>query len=236
MKKIFTFILLAACLLAMAGCANSNTANPNQDTGSAVNRETSQNTDDATTENDTLSNGASVSTDAANMANNTTTDSPAVIGEDAAKAAALEHAGLTEDEVTFLLANLDRDDGRNVYDVEFYADLKEYDYEIDAYSGEIVSHDFEIEGYAADSEAGGKTTTTQQGSDAAITLEEAKTIALEKAGVSESDATFTETSLEHDDGMAVYQIDFISGTIEYEVEVNANTGDITEYDAESIYD
>ena len=54
--------------------------------------------------------------------------SSGLIGEDAAKNAALKHAGLSANNVTFLRCKLDWDDGRQTYDVEFYtADYKEYD-------------------------------------------------------------------------------------------------------------
>lgn len=236
MKKIFTCILIAVCLPTMAGCANNNTASTGLEANSAANTQTLQTTSATDSESEAGSTETSVSTDAANATIGTTTESSTVIGEDKAKAVALEHAGLSENEVTFILAYLDHDDGRNVYDVEFYVDLQEYDYEIDAYSGEILSYDFDIESYEGAARSSGETTTARQSNGAAITLEEAKAIALEKAGVSESDATFTETSFEYDDSIAVYQIGFISGTMEYEIEVNANTGAITEYDVEAIYD
>ena len=61
----------------------------------------------------------------------------------------LSHAGLTADQVTFVRSKLDRDDGRLMYDVEFYtSDYKEYDYEIDAATGEILSYDYDAEGYS----------------------------------------------------------------------------------------
>ena len=70
-----------------------------------------------------------------------------------------------------------------------------------------------------------------------ITMDEAKKIALKQAGISsENSVIFTETSFEYDDGRAEYQIDFIYGTTEYEVEIDATTGAIIEYDVESIYD
>ena len=55
------------------------------------------------------------------------------------KRQALEHAGLTEADVTFVHVKLDRDDGRLEYEVEFYKDNTEYDYDIDANTGEILS-------------------------------------------------------------------------------------------------
>ena len=75
------------------------------------------------------------------------TGTTATISEDDARQAALTHAGLSEGDVTFINTHLDRDDGRLVYDVEFYSGNSEYDYEIDAATGEIVSYDYDVESY-----------------------------------------------------------------------------------------
>ena len=56
-----------------------------------------------------------------------------------AQAIALEHAGLTADQVTHLRAEFDRDDGIPEYDVEFRQDRWEYEYEIHAETGAILS-------------------------------------------------------------------------------------------------
>ena len=54
---------------------------------------------------------------------------------DRAKSIALGHAGVS---VSFSKAKLDDDDGRGVYETEFYVGNTEYDYEIDAHSGAIL--------------------------------------------------------------------------------------------------
>lgn len=54
-----------------------------------------------------------------------------------AKVAALKDAGLKEEEVSFTETYLDRDDRRQVYDIEFYSSDTEYDYEINADDGTI---------------------------------------------------------------------------------------------------
>lgn len=61
------------------------------------------------------------------------------IGEEEAKAVALAQAGLTADEVIFDRVELDRDDGVVHYEVEFTADLTEYDFDIAAADGTILS-------------------------------------------------------------------------------------------------
>ena len=51
------------------------------------------------------------------------------------------HAGLSEGKATELKAELDREDGRQQYEVEFKAGGYEYDYEIDAQTGKILEWD-----------------------------------------------------------------------------------------------
>ena len=58
-------------------------------------------------------------------------------------AVALAHAGLSESQVTRLKAEFDYDDGRPEYDVEFRYNGWEYEYEIHAESGKILSYDKE---------------------------------------------------------------------------------------------
>ena len=66
------------------------------------------------------------------------------ITEAEAQAIALEHAGLTEADVSRLEVRKDFDDGRQEYDVEFHVDRLEYEYEIDAVTGKILSFDKDL--------------------------------------------------------------------------------------------
>ena len=61
--------------------------------------------------------------------------------EEQALAIALEHAGLTEEQVSYLNAHLDRDDGRWVYEIEFREGRIEYEYAVNASNGKIVDYD-----------------------------------------------------------------------------------------------
>lgn len=65
----------------------------------------------------------------------------AEITAEQAQTIALEHAGLTADQVTRLNTHQDRDSGNLHYDVEFHHDGFEYDYEIDAATGTILSQE-----------------------------------------------------------------------------------------------
>lgn len=66
---------------------------------------------------------------------------PQKITPDEAKAIALSEAGFKEEEVRLLKVQRERDDGRLVYEVSFYAGKTEYEYTIDAVSGDIVEYD-----------------------------------------------------------------------------------------------
>ena len=62
----------------------------------------------------------------------------AMIGEAAAKSAALSHAGVSESEAGYMRVELDRDDGYTIYEVDFRVGWMEYEYKIDAYTGTIL--------------------------------------------------------------------------------------------------
>ena len=60
------------------------------------------------------------------------------LSQQEAEAIALEHAGLTADQVSFLHSEYEIDDGVSQYDVEFYHENLEYNYEIHALTGQIL--------------------------------------------------------------------------------------------------
>ena len=157
------------------------------------------------------------------------------IDEAKAREIALEHAGKKESEVTFVKAHLDYDDGIAAYEVEFYtADNKEYDYEISAYTGEVLSFDYDIEYYAGQAVRNGGRDAAASGT--AITLEQAKEKALAQAGLSASQVRYLNAKQDRDDGRTVYEGSFYYNEMEYEFEIDAATGNVTEWDVESIYD
>ena len=65
------------------------------------------------------------------------------IGAQAAKAAALKHAGLSEGQVQELQVEWDSEHGRAVYEVEFKSGGMEYEYVIDAATGAVLEHQAE---------------------------------------------------------------------------------------------
>ena len=155
----------------------------------------------------------------------TTQVSGTAITEEQAREVALADAGLTADQVTFVRSRLDYEHGRQVYDVEFYAtDYTEYDYEIDASTGEILSYDYDAEGYTPLPPAGSN----------AITAEQAQQIALaEVPGASVND--IWEFEMDMDDGRLEYEGTIYYSNMESEFTIDGYSGAIRSWEAESIY-
>ena len=146
------------------------------------------------------------------------------IGSEAAKQAALAHADLNADDVRFVHVDLELDDGSWKYDVEFYKDNIEYDYDIDALTGAVLSFDQDAEHYRNETDA---STADEQ-----ITKEQAKQIALEYAGVAEGDVQRLKMELDHDDGHTRYEVEWHVGQVEYSCDVDAYTGEILSFEEE----
>ena len=150
------------------------------------------------------------------------------ISADKAKKIALGDAKLAEKDVTFVKVELELEDNRLVYDVEFYSGNVEYDYDIDAVSGAIVSADRDIENYVIPAQPSAEAPTEAQASE--ISVEKAKQIALSHAGV--GSARFTKAKIEYENGVKVYEIEFKVGNMEYEYDINVVNGAIVSSSAE----
>ena len=147
-----------------------------------------------------------------------------IISEEEARSIALTDAQVEAEAVTNIRIKFTVDDGRQVYDVEFYVTNQEYDYEIDAVTGEITEKDMEIE-----NDFGSQAT-----SDASVSIEEAKKIALDKVpGATEKDILI---GLDYEDGKSLYEGTIFYEQIEYEFEIDAQDGKIWSWEAESIWD
>ncbi len=156
-----------------------------------------------------------------------TAQTSSLITEEQAKEAALTHAGISSADAIFLQSKLEWDDGRQIYDVEFYtADRTEYDYEIDASTGSVLSYD-----YDAESSLPAQSGTT----GTALTESEAKAIALAQvSGASESD--IWEFEVDYDDGRLEYEGTIVYGGMEYEFTIDGYSGAIRDWDAERFGD
>lgn len=151
------------------------------------------------------------------------------IGEAKAKQIAFEHAGVSENAVSYYWVEMDNDDGNIIYEMEFYVGNMEYDYEINALNGAIIEAERDEEYHSNSSSQinpSSPSNTTSSSSQTSISAEQAKQIALQHAGVSESQIRDFDIERDRENGTLIYEIDFKSGNDEYEYEVNGTTGSI----------
>ena len=82
-------------------------------------------------------------------------------------------------------------------------------------------------------QTGSDNTTKQpnsQNRDVKISFEQAKEIALKKAGFTENQVYFKKAQLDFDDGRWEYEIEFIKDYVEYDVEIDARSGTIYKWE------
>lgn len=170
------------------------------------------------TQTDTTASGAT--TTPAQTTPNTNTATGAV-DEAKAQEIALAHAGVKAADATITKSKLDYDDGRQIYEIEWYANGAKYDYEIAVATGEIVNSGYEAK------------TVVGTGSSATVSEATAKQTALARvSGAAASD--IYEWKLDYDDGRPEYEGKIIYGGTEYEFTIDATTGTVVEWDAEVI--
>ena len=143
------------------------------------------------------------------------------VDEAAAQKIALEHAGVAAADATITESKLDYEDGRQVYDIEWYAGGAKYDYEIAADTGEIISSGYE-----------GNTAGTD-GNNITVSEADAKKTALDRVSGA-TDKDIYEWKLDYDDGRPEYEGKIIYGGTEYEFTIDAATGSVMEWDAEKV--
>ncbi len=177
------------------------------------------------------------------------------IGADKAESFALADAGVDPAEAIMNKTDYSYDNGKFVYEVEFDANGTEYDYLIDAETGAVVKKRQALdEDYIAQPQntaqaAQTSPSTTEQITSAPpqdttqqpmiqsgdIGVDKAKEIALEKAGLTADEVSFTKAKFDHDDGYRLYEIEFIHDSTEYEYSINAADGSVIDFDTDKIY-
>lgn len=126
MKKRFALLMIAVLTLSLlSACAASGTANNGQGGASGP-----------VTDGGDLGQGTGTMITPGN-----TSDASAdnLLTEQQAEQIALEHVQLTQEQVSGMRVRYDFDDGIPEYDVEFYYDGVEYEFEIHAQTGKILS-------------------------------------------------------------------------------------------------
>ena len=170
----------------------------------------------------TKPNVGAVTTAPAQTTTPNTGSATGAVDEAKAQEIALAHAGIKAADATITKSKLDYDDGRQIYEIEWYANGAKYDYEIAVATGEIVNS-----GYEAKNVVG-------TGNSATVSEAMAKQTALARvSGATEKD--IYEWKLDYDDGRPEYEGKIIYGGTEYEFTIDATSGTITEWDTEAVH-
>ena len=156
-------------------------------------------------------------------------------GRDAAAYAAEQYAGTAALDSVTAEVDPELDESPAHYEVELQTAWGEFEYLVDAYTGKVLSGQKDLPTtVSAQNEAakpsGQKPAPSGTAQD--IGYAKAKSIALNHAGVSESKAYDMDIELDEEDGKLVYEVEFKSGGMEYDYEIDAATGTILQQEAE----
>lgn len=164
------------------------------------------------------------------------------IGENKALEIALEDASVKESSIVGLEIEFDAEKGVLLYEVEFNVGTKEYEYDINAKTGKIMTrkidddyddyHNYNNQNNNSSNNGVSNGNGNGNGNSNYIGKEKAKNIALGDANISSNNIREYEIELDTDDGIAKYEIDFKSGNKEYSYEINATTGNIIDKEIE----
>ena len=146
------------------------------------------------------------------------------VDEEMAQKIALEHAGVKATDATITKSKLDYEGRRQVYEIEWYAGGKKYDYEIAVDTGEILSsgYDEKTSGWSV-----------SNSSNVTVSEADAKQTALGRvSGATQKD--IYEWKFDYDDGRPEYEGKIIYGGTEYDFTIDASSGAVIEWEAESV--
>ena len=223
-----TALMLAA---ALAGCGNT----PAADQAAKISMEQAQEAAldaanieaaDAGTSSATLSEVAGVTCYKVEFTSGDHTYSYSINAEsgevDEAKAQeiALAHAGVNAADATITKSKLDYEDGKQVYEIEWYSGGAKYDYEVAVATGEIVNSGYEAK------------TVVGTGNSATVSEATAKQTALARVSGA-TEAGIYEWKLDYDDGRPEYEGKIIYDGSEYEFTIDATAGAVLEWEAET---
>lgn len=146
------------------------------------------------------------------------------VDEEMAQKIALEHAGVKATDATITKSKLDYEGRRQVYEIEWYAGGKKYDYEIAVDTGEILSSAYDE-----------KTSAWSVSNSSNVTVSEAdaKQTALGRvSGATQKD--ICEWKFDYDDGRPEYEGKIIYGGTEYDFTIDASSGAVVEWETETV--
>lgn len=157
------------------------------------------------------------------------------IGAEEAFTIACDDAGVAAGDIYEKEVEFDSEKGIMVYEVEFKTGNGEYEYDINARTGEVLKA--EVKNRGTGGAGNGGTENNNTGNTAAnsyIGEEAAQEAALSHAGVKSEDTVYIHSWLEYDDGRPEhYEVEFVSGNIEYDYEIDLYTGAVLKSEMDS---
>ena len=172
------------------------------------------------------------------------------IGKDAAAYAAEQYAGTTALDSVTAEVDPELDESPAHYEVELQTAWGEFEYLVDAYTGKVLSGQKDLlAAVSASNEttkpsgqkpASASNETTKpsdqkpapSGTVQDIGYAKAKSIALNHAGLRENQAYDMDIELDDEDGTLIYEVEFKSGNMEYDYEIDAASGAILKHETE----
>ena len=249
-KKLAAAGILAAALAVGAGCSGRppqagstvDVQGVTQDAQGAQNTQNTQNTQDVqnaqntqdvqNTQNTQDTQNAQAGVSPHGVSGQTAMVAGGITQQEA-KETAIREAGVSEADISYITVKQDWDDGTARYDVEFVAAGVEYDYELDATDGRVISVSTEI----FDKQGSMSQGTSQQGGTSTaggISMDTAKQTVMDR--IPGIDARNIYIHPDYDDGISLYEGEAYHAEVKYEFEINAENGNIISWEAESIYD
>lgn len=237
MKKAAVFLaVLLTLAIALAGCGGSrgelSKAGPEDTPAPAVSEE-------STPAPEPTKAPAAESSSKVESSSKAGQSSEEMLTEEQAKEKALEHAKQDSGSVEFTEIELDYEGGWPVYELEFHAGTyEEYEYKVDGYTGEIISHKRETHGKGSGhgdghGEGGGNGDPDHERdpNHTGLTGREAKDLVIEKVpGASRQD--IWEFGRDVEDGRNVFEGKLIYEGSEYEFKIDGETGEFLEWEQE----
>lgn len=215
-RKLILTVAALSMAVAMTGCGGKPVINqqPSSQEKNAVDTQAQTETtapaaDSATTQSSAAATAQTVT---------------GTVDEEMAQKIALEHAGVKATDATITKSKLDYEGRRQVYEIEWYAGGKKYDYEIAVDTGEILSsgYDKKTSGWSV-----------SNSSNVTVSEADAKQTALGSvSGATEKD--IYEWQFDYDDGRPEYEGKIIYGGTEYDFTIDASSGVVVEWEAESV--
>lgn len=231
-KKIIVILTGIMLITAMAGCAANNRTENQTEQQPAVTEEKKDNAEKKDTVDESQGPSAGVEKEEMSPGEpEAESKGPeaeyndklaSMIGEDEALRIALEDARVAETEVSNMRIHLDTEDNDWEYEVEFYAGVMEYDYDIDGKTGQILSKDMDIE---EDFQAGTATSFSKE--------EAIEALLMMVPGAAEENIHM---ELDEEDGMNVFEGEVIFEGKEYEFKISADTGEVISWEEDSVND